>query len=268
MLTVKRWPVSPRLARHLGEILHVRGTAGPPDDSILPDIHAADLALHLGDPGQLQDGGAVLEQPRRLVVGGRSRAMGVRHGAFLDTVFLALPPGCACLLGVPAAALRDVVAPLESIAPALDASLRSWADAYRDGRAAAPELDEVLLAALRPRCDRLVREIAEVLSAPSAPPISSLATSFELSRRQLDRRFGDAMGRSPRELRRLARFARAWRIASEGRVQSWAALAADAGYFDQAHCNHDFRALAGASPRAVFSESWYAAFHPAGLVVS
>jgi AraC-like DNA-binding protein len=268
MLKVKRWPISPSIARHLGEILHVSGSSGPPNDYILPDVNAADIAIHLGDPGQLLVGDGSIVQQRRLVVGGLSRAVQFRHGAVIDTVFIALPPSCACLLGLPAAALRDVVAPLEVIAPALDASLHSWTDAYREGRAAASELNQILGATLRLRCDRVVREIAKTLSDPSAPTVASLATAFELSRRQLDRRFGDAMGRSPREFRRFARFARAWRLAGEGRVESWADLAAHAGYFDQAHLNHDFRCLTGATPRVVFPEAWYAAFDRTAFVGS
>lgn len=260
MLKVQRWPVAPPLARHLGEILHVSGSGAPPSDFVLPDVNAADLAIHLGDPGQLSGNDAQKWHPQRVVVGGLSRALMVSQGGHIDTVFISLPPSCACVLGVTAAALRDVVAPLDAVAPELDAALDAWAELYRVGRAGPRELNEALGISLRVRCDRVVREIARSLTAADAPPVAELAQAFELSRRQLDRRFSEALGRSPREFRRISRFSRAWRLAGEGRVTSWADLAADAGYFDQAHLNHDFRNLTGVTPRAVFPDAWYAAF--------
>jgi AraC-like DNA-binding protein len=264
MLKIDRWHVPAHLSRHIGRIVHVFGVAGPPVDYILPDINAADVAIHVGDAGQVIQPGGTHAQPRRLVVGALSQAAEVRHGAEVDTIFISLPAGCACMLGVPAAELRDIIAPLDSIAPELDAALGVWTNAYRAGQASPHTLVELLAKNVRLRCDRVVREIAGELSRRTSRPVASLAAAFGLSRRQVDRRFGDTLGRTPREFRRIARFARAWRLAGSAPVESWTALAATAGYFDQSHLIRDFRVLTRETPKVVFPEVWYEAFEPSG----
>ncbi len=61
-------------------------------------------------------------------------------------------------------------------------------------------------------------------------------------------RFREELGVPPKALARILRFERA-----VGRLRAGddlAALALDAGYYDQAHFNRDFRAFAGATPTA------------------
>jgi AraC-like DNA-binding protein len=53
---------------------------------------------------------------------------------------------------------------------------------------------------------------------------------------------------------RLARFQRALRAASADGRAAWAAIAAEAGYYDQAHLIAEFQAIAGAPPRALLGE--------------
>jgi AraC-like DNA-binding protein len=260
MLKVENWPVPPYLSRHLDRVVRVSGSCGPPVDHILPDVGAAGLAIHIGDTGQLIEEATSTTQPSRLMVGALSHAAGIRHGSSIDTVFVSLPAGCGCVLGVPAAVLRDVITSLDAVAPGLDAALRVWVDEFRAGLAGRQNLMDVLARSIRLRCDRVVREIAGRLGGASAPSVASLATEFGLSRRQVDRRFRATLGRTPREFRRIARFARAWRLAEAGRVESWATLAATAGYFDQSHLIHDFRVLVRETPKSVFRDTWYAAF--------
>lgn len=263
MLKIEHWTVPAHLARHIGGIVHLSGTSGPPADHLLPDTSAGDIAIHLGDRGHVLDPAGSYQQPQRFVVGGLNRSTVIRHGSSIDTVCISLPPGCGCVLGVPAAALRNLIAPLDVVAPELDRALRDWADGYLAGDAGPHTLIEVLGNHLRLRCDRVVRKMVGELGEAESPSVTALADTFGLSRRQIDRRFGDTLGRTPREYRRIARFARAWRIAGAGRVKSWAALAASAGYFDQAHLIRDFRLLTNQTPKSVFPDAWYAAFEPA-----
>jgi AraC-like DNA-binding protein len=114
------------------------------------------------------------------------------------------------------------------------------------------------------RIDRFERAIAaRVLAAPPVPaelewawqrllesdgavPIGELAAELGWSRRHLAVRFREELGMSPKALARLLRFERA-----TGRLRAGddlADLALDAGYYDQAHFNRDFRAFAGTTP--------------------
>ncbi len=80
-------------------------------------------------------------------------------------------------------------------------------------------------------------------------PVSALASEMGFSTRHFQRLFAAHYGISPRELRRFSRYLAALRsLIGGGNRRDLAQLAADNGYFDQAHMAHDFRRLAGLSP--------------------
>jgi transcriptional regulator GlxA family with amidase domain len=74
-----------------------------------------------------------------------------------------------------------------------------------------------------------------------------------LSERQLRRRFHDAVGYGPKTLGRVMRLQRFLRLARAQPDAGLAALAADAGYADQAHLSGDARALTGRTPSALLA---------------
>ncbi|HEY3468674.1 MAG TPA: helix-turn-helix domain-containing protein, partial [Amycolatopsis sp.] len=74
---------------------------------------------------------------------------------------------------------------------------------------------------------------------------------FAISERRLRRRFVQAVGYGPATYLRVTRFQRAVALAPHS--PGLAALAAAAGYADQAHLSRDCRALTGLTPRAYFA---------------
>ena len=84
----------------------------------------------------------------------------------------------------------------------------------------------------------------------AAARVEDPAGSVTVSERRLRRRFVQAVGYGPATYLRVTRFQRAVALAS--RVPGLAALAAAAGYADQAHLSRDCRALTGLTPRAYF----------------
>jgi AraC-like DNA-binding protein len=87
-----------------------------------------------------------------------------------------------------------------------------------------------------------------LVESDGALPVSELAEELGWSRRHLAVRFREELGMPPKAVARLLRFERA-----VGRLRAGddlAALALDAGYYDQAHFNRDFRAFSGATPTA------------------
>jgi AraC-like DNA-binding protein len=159
-----------------------------------------------------------------------------------------LHPGAApSLLGVDAAALRDVRVAIDGV----------WGD---DGRRLAEQLDgcgdrcRVLLSALALRApaaappDPLVRATVARLRMPELG-IAALARELAVSERQLRRRFETAVGYGPKRLARVLRLGRALAAAHAG--EELGRVAVDAGYADHAHFTHDCRSLAGVSPSAL-----------------
>jgi methylphosphotriester-DNA--protein-cysteine methyltransferase len=68
-----------------------------------------------------------------------------------------------------------------------------------------------------------------------------------VSERHLRNVFREEIGISPK---RYARIARIRRVAAKAGTESWARLAADHGFYDQAHLVAEFRELLGVTPRA------------------
>jgi transcriptional regulator GlxA family with amidase domain len=82
--------------------------------------------------------------------------------------------------------------------------------------------------------------------------VGEFAASTGFSSRQLQRRFTAAVGYGPKRLHRVLRLQRLLVAAAPG-GRSLAALAADAGYLDQAHMTREVTDLAGTGPRRVLA---------------
>jgi AraC-like DNA-binding protein len=85
-----------------------------------------------------------------------------------------------------------------------------------------------------------------LVASRGAMPVAELAAELGWSRRHLAVRVHEELGMPPKALARVLRFERAVERLRAG--DDLAALALDAGYYDQAHFNRDFRAFAGATP--------------------
>ena len=90
--------------------------------------------------------------------------------------------------------------------------------------------------------------------------VSALGAELGISERQLRRRFDEAVGYSPKTLARVLRFQRFLRAAS--RDTNLGALAAQAGYADQAHLTRDCRELSGTTPARLLATGARAAGDP------
>lgn len=78
--------------------------------------------------------------------------------------------------------------------------------------------------------------------------VASLARAACLSPRQLERRFLEEVGISPKTLSRLTRFEHMLDLRRERPDASWSRIAVEVGYYDQMHLVKEFHALAGESP--------------------
>lgn len=195
-----------------------------------------------------------------LVAGPDTRAQLAVSRPHATYAALRFPPGLApAVLGLPAAELRDQRVDLTQLWPAagvrrLGDRLAAAVDGAKPGiqaelDAVAGELETVavrrLAAAGGP--DPWVARLVGWLRAGST--VGAAAAGAGLSERQLHRRCLPLFGYGPKTLGRVLRFDRALALARRG--ESFAEVAVDAGYADQAHLSREVRSLAGVPLRAL-----------------
>lgn len=98
-----------------------------------------------------------------------------------------------------------------------------------------------------PECHREVAWAwAELQRSCGRVPIQRLAAATGWSRRHLERRFREQVGRSPKDIAQIRRLQEALRLQEAG--VPLAHLATRAGFHDQPHFNRAFKAMMGFSP--------------------
>lgn len=79
--------------------------------------------------------------------------------------------------------------------------------------------------------------------------VDALARSAGYSRKHVAHLFERQIGMGPKALARVLRFRKALGLLQGNHPPTWAALAHQCGYYDQAHLSNEFRRLTGLSPR-------------------
>ena len=219
------------------------GGLSPSEQRVLPD-GCIDWLLHLG------------AAPRAGVVGTMTRPHVVPAGLAPPIVAVRFRPGgAAAFLRERADRFTDGHVPLD------DAGVRSAAILDRVLDADLPHhraraLERHLLAAL-PRAGTPLRILDRAVAAlwgDEPPSIDALARELGVTRQHLRRLFRDHVGVGPKELARIARVQRGIARLGRARRGDLAGVAAELGFFDQAHMNREFREIVGATPGEIAKE--------------
>lgn len=197
----------------------------------------------------------VLEGGRRgdvTVMGPRTRALLKDATGFVQALMVQFKPGWSTpLLGVAAGELTDGFVMLEDL----------WGGSGRElvfellGAKSMPErLDRIARAltsragsAFEPTSAPLARRAARLMEAGEVR-VEHVADRLGVTARHLRRAFVENIGIGPKDFARSARLQRAVRMAATS--SDWGRIAAEAGYYDQAHLIADFRDLVGLTPTA------------------
>lgn len=106
--------------------------------------------------------------------------------------------------------------------------------------------------ASQPEPDPLAARITSALATRSWS-VEALADASAMTSRQLHRRCNEAFGYGPSTLRSILRLQRFMTLARADRRRGLAALAAEAGYSDQAHLSRECRRIASLTPTGLLS---------------
>jgi AraC-like DNA-binding protein len=89
---------------------------------------------------------------------------------------------------------------------------------------------------------------------PHAQTIAAVVDQAGMSHRRFIQVFRDDVGLTPKQFCRIRRFQEVLASIERQQQVAWADIALACGYYDQAHCIHDFQAFAGLSPAAYLRE--------------
>jgi AraC-like DNA-binding protein len=179
-----------------------------------------------------------------------------------------LPPGdpVVAVRFRPGAAMRWLGLPMSEITGRqVDLQeLRPWArdlaGRIGEARMAAERMArlEAGLARIAPQIGPPVPEMALAFRwlgrGPEEAGLAALRDRLGISERSLRRRCHEAFGYGPKTLDRILRFQRFLRLAAAGEEAGLSALAAAAGYADQAHLTREARRLCGLTPAAILGQ--------------
>lgn len=85
-------------------------------------------------------------------------------------------------------------------------------------------------------------------------PILELASHACMSVRQLQRKFIERYGISPKHYSKFIRYTEACQIKTRNPQLTWGEISLRCGYFDQMHLIHDFKSITGQTPYELFLE--------------
>lgn len=239
----------PPLAEFVERFWFCEGTPPHPREHILPS-GTVELVVNLRDDEVRIDG----PHPQRLSGAAVSGTYSgyfvidpVPHAAMIGVHFR--PGGAAPFLHTTPGDLADAHADLAALwgKPATELRDRLCAVATPGERFAV--LERTLTARLARAANRH-RAVPAALAAFEHPGVSvrEVAGRVGLCQRRFIRVFAAEVGLTPKLYSRVRRFQRARTLAERGAAPDWARVAAECGYFDQAHLIRDFRAFAGLNP--------------------
>ncbi|HKR68031.1 MAG TPA: AraC family transcriptional regulator [Streptosporangiaceae bacterium] len=185
----------------------------------------------------------------------------ITHEGAQSGIQLAVSPlASRALLGIPASELVSHDVDATEVCGGLATEVQERIQSADNWRARFAVLDEALSRRLRSGAVDGRQDVsAEVrfawerlLATGGRITVAALAEETGWSARHLRTKFAGEVGLTPKAAARVVRFDRARRLlqrrAASGRPLDLAALAAHCGYYDQAHMDAEFRALAGSAP--------------------
>lgn len=221
---------------------------------VLPDGRP-EIILHLGEPFErVQAGGRRERQAPVIFAGQLLRPLDLRATGHVAVVGIRLKPhGAAALFREPQHRLVGETLALDALSSSLAQDLHRVRDGEPGTDDAARAVQRILARRVDAgRLDHQLHVAVERISRTSGlVTVDHLATHAGMTARQLERRFQQMVGISPKRLARITRFQRALRVFEQlDSPQRGGHTAAECGYADQAHFIRDFSEFAGCAPGA------------------
>jgi AraC-like DNA-binding protein len=241
-----------RLGRYVESVWHARGQIAYAREKIAPTGSTV-AGIVLGPPiRQTPAEGPPFLATTGFLIGPHDRPLVNEPTGRTDCVGVVTTPiGCRAVLGVHPATLRGRVVDLLSVWPA-GRGLRDDLLGTEPGERVLEATEAVLAACLDesdPALDRCEQVVAALEAGP-ARRLADVARDLGISHGHLDREFTRVVGMAPRTLARVLRVRRLLEQIDVEDALVWSDLAADLGWYDQAHLVRDVTRHLGVPPTA------------------
>lgn len=246
----------PSAAALYGQVLGYRAFEAdrcPPHRRLLMPDGVVRLTLGLGSPVRLAD--AVCPDPAvtgaSLLTAARTTALVAEHSGRVRCVTVLLTPQAAYrAFGTPMSDWSElVVHPARLLGRSVVSGLVERLAQCSDWAARFALLDQELAGRMLigpPGSPEVDWAYGELRRTHGRVRVSSLAAAVGWSTRQLERRFRQQIGPSPKGIAQILRLQRALRLQESG--LPWAEAALAAGFADQPHFDRTFKRMAGCTP--------------------
>lgn len=230
----------------------------PEKQRIVPDA-CMELIFHYGDLyRQYGEDGTSIIQPRCFVFGQLSAPLEIEPTG--QTGIFAVrfhPEGFNPFATVPIKELEHKATALDLLFGAEGLALEEAVLNAKDTETRIHLTEAFLLQRLAGKAvqDRIIAAALDtILGAKGQLPVQDLAQQMSINRRQLERRFSEQIGLSPKQLSKIIRIQASLKLLLQNQYSSLTELAYEGDYYDQAHFIKDFKEFTGLSPRAFYSD--------------
>lgn len=194
------------------------------------------------------------------VIGALSRAMSIRLTGSVKLFGVRFKPGCAFpFVPIPAHECTDRAFELADV---LGPSVQQFTEKMCQPEVIVSQRIHVLetflnkrLETSRPYDTTLEAAIDAIISNHGQIRIQTLATRLNISTRQLERKFQEKVGLSPKHLCRTIRFQRVFDHLRTFPHDTWTSVALSCGYFDQSHFINECLDFTGCCPSDYFDQT-------------
>ena len=226
--------------------------APPSQQRVYPDGAMA-LVIHLRQPAiAFSFDGAVHTIRVPLLAGPYSRPFSFDLSQSPGTIGIVFRPGAArVFFPVAAHELHNVDIPLSELHPGEADRLLNELCTAADERSEFGVVERYLMRKLRsaaPIHPAVSYGVDQLSRAGGMRSVRRIQSETGLSHTRFIQLFREHVGMTPKLFCRVRRFHGLLNRVEQGVSMNWAELAADCGYFDQAHLIRDFRAFAGVTP--------------------
>ena len=251
----------PALAAHVHCLWLFEGEEAGVEQAVPPDGRS-ELIVHVGTPYEERASeGRWKAQPRLLFAGQLTRPLVLRSRGAVSVLGVRFTPaGAWAFVDGPLSACTDrriALAALhgdaeaEAFAEALDrAGMLAGVDAAASARrdAACAHVARQIARRAGRRDGAVERCVALLQASEGRVPLAELVQASGRGERQLQRRFAEVVGISPRTLGGVIRLRRVFEALREAPLATWSERAQAAGFFDHPQMARDFRRLIGKTP--------------------